>query len=247
MDIVEDILSNMEVTESREGFSAVRTFIATEVYVIEDLLRQLPQIGQPYPHTTLKLFVSSRNISAMGEPTTWRAVVNYAPATVEENKTVVNISGSVNEVETNKDSDGVVFDALSSKQDKYKLISPYIPTVRKLAPGLTIQITKRVLGIAAVLSDASGLVGKIGTKANFVWRTGDEWLCTRVSASSPDGGSNYDVTYEFQFNPDGWVQDVFLKDPNTGAPIENPSIEDGSMASVEVYKSTKFPDFTLPQ
>jgi hypothetical protein len=71
----------------------------------------------------------------------------------------------------------------------------------------------------------------VGTKARqFTGRTnshqiggdpGDPpgtWLCSRIGADTDDAGQSYNVTYEFQHNPDSWDPTIVYIDPKTGQP-----------------------------
>lgn len=73
-------------------------------------------------------------------------------------------------------------------------------------------------------SKAKLYVGKINKDRAF----GDPphfWLCTRIDGNSRDGGSIYDVVYEFQRNPDTWNPDLAFFDPELGGMIPGAAIE----------------------
>ncbi len=44
------------------------------------------------------------------------------------------------------------------------------------------------------------------------------WMCTRLDGVSDDGGATFNVTYEFQRNPDTWDPYIAPTDPKTGNP-----------------------------
>lgn len=44
------------------------------------------------------------------------------------------------------------------------------------------------------------------------------WLCTRLDGPSDDGGASFNVTYEFQRNPDSWNPAIVPTNPVTGKP-----------------------------
>jgi hypothetical protein len=45
------------------------------------------------------------------------------------------------------------------------------------------------------------------------------WLCTRITGTSNDGGSTYNVQYEFQYQPNGWHFLASYINKKTGQPL----------------------------
>lgn len=84
------------------------------------------------------------------------------------------------------------------------------------------------------------------------------WMCTRLDGVSDDGGATFNVTYEFQRNPDTWDPVVIATDPETGQRVvlTDWEIINGlagldphpSIRQVTVYRQTNFwlLNLTLP-
>lgn len=61
------------------------------------------------------------------------------------------------------------------------------------------------------------------------------WLCSRLGGPSDDGGATFNVTYEFQRNPDSWDPVVVPTDPETGQPrVLSPADIASGLAVVQV-------------
>ena len=81
-------------------------------------------------------------------------------------------------------------------------------------------------------------------------------LCSRLEGSTNDGGTTYDVTYEFQVDLDGWKADIVYIDQDTGLPAsQNTDPADGdpiltspaddAAVSVDIYQQENFNDLEL--
>lgn len=69
------------------------------------------------------------------------------------------------------------------------------------------------------------------------------WMCTRLDGVSDDGGATFNVTYEFQRNPDSWDPWVIYTDPATGKPIvlSQDDIHTGeALKQVVIYRQRDF-------
>lgn len=74
------------------------------------------------------------------------------------------------------------------------------------------------------------------------------WLCSRLDGVSDDGGVTFNVTYEFQRNPDSWNPFVTPTDPETGQPRvltpEDLALPDGAR-TVRILPEANFWDLNL--
>lgn len=70
------------------------------------------------------------------------------------------------------------------------------------------------------------------------------WLCMKIGGSSRDNGKTYDVTYEFQRNPESWDPDAVFIDGETGQPVfgtKDDLIAEGALIeNLQVLRSAKF-------
>ncbi len=70
------------------------------------------------------------------------------------------------------------------------------------------------------------------------------WLCTVADGRSPDGGSTWEMTYQFAYRPDGWTKRVVFEDPTTGKPVTDP-VDGTSFKNVTVYGAADFTQLNL--
>lgn len=74
------------------------------------------------------------------------------------------------------------------------------------------------------------------------------WLCSHLGGPSDDGGVSYNVTYDFQKNPDSWDPTVVPTDPETGQPrvLSDDDIASGeAVRQVRVLPEADFWDLNL--
>lgn len=62
------------------------------------------------------------------------------------------------------------------------------------------------------------------------------WLVTKLSGDTDDRGATFNVTYEFQRNPDTWRATVIYIDPATGRPPGDIWDSSGNLIQVEAVK-----------
>jgi len=146
------------------------------------------------------------------------------------------IGATVQQVETNLDKNGNLIHITHNGAVHGK-------TTTKYAPRVTFSITKQK-GTSPIDTSVA-YVGKINSNNN--WQvTGDQhkWLCTGIVGRSNDGGSNYLVTYNFEYDPDNWRQTLYHEDPVTGE--IDPASEDGDgFETWDVYDTADFSALSL--
>lgn len=86
-------------------------------------------------------------------------------------------------------------------------------------PMMVFRFARREPADAYVGDAARDYVGTINSVAVFGETGVHYWMCTRIDGVSDDGGKTYNVTYEFQRNPDTWNPVVIYVDPNTQLPV----------------------------
>lgn len=112
-----------------------------------------------------------------------------------------------------------------------------IARVTKLIPQVTVRYSR--LEEASPGDKARLYVGKINETEVFSSSVGT-WMCTAIQGRSNDGGATYEVTYDFQYNADGWQPRVVYIDPSTG----RPHVEAESTVA-EIYESIDFTDLEI--
>lgn len=65
------------------------------------------------------------------------------------------------------------------------------------------------------------------------------WLCTSIQGRTDNDGESYNVTYEFQFNPETWDAIVVFIDKETGNPPPG-LVEGEGIQVVQVYRAKDF-------
>lgn len=118
-------------------------------------------------------------------------------------------------------------------------------------PMMIFRYTRREPSDAYVGNKARQYVGTINELALFGdpndEGSGDPprtWLCSRIDGVSDDGGKTYNVTYEFQYNPETWDPVVVFVNPETGKPVPFP-VWGESIRQVRVYRLANFFDLGL--
>lgn len=112
-----------------------------------------------------------------------------------------------------------------------------IAQVRKLIPQTTVRYTR--LEEASPGDKARNYVGKINSTAVFSSNP-ETWMCTGIHGRSDDGGQTYLVTYDFQYNPDGWQPKAVYIDPTTGRPHP-----DATPIQADIYNTIDFTNLDL--
>lgn len=122
-------------------------------------------------------------------------------------------------------------------------------SVEYMLPMETVRYTRRERDNPQ--DKAGDYVGRINSRGVF----GDEahmWLCSRLGGPSDDRGASFNVTYEFQKNPDSWDPFVTPTDPVTGQlrvlTADDLALVDGAR-HVQIYRTADFWELnlTLPE
>lgn len=138
-----------------------------------------------------------------------------APGTTE-------VGASVQATTTQRDVNGdVLLVEWAPNVTSVNDITPSLP-LKKQGGRVDIQIPQPVMRLTRRESQAPwekslDYVGKVNS---LPWNTGAvrTWLCVNISGTTSDGGITYDVSYEFQYNPETWDATVVFIDPETSKP-----------------------------
>jgi len=197
----------------------------------------IPQLRQPHPAIS-SIFVTSidakpagvdgaivrieygtgsgKHLPSPGDP----AMIEVG-ATLSQTSTHQTASGDPLEVSLGDDSE-------SPRQ---------IARVTKFIPQVTVRYSR--LELSSPGSKARQYVGKINSEEVFGSDAGT-WMCTAITGRSNDGGETYEVTYDFQYNPEGWQPVVTYIDPTTGRPHP-----DAESVTAQIYESIDFANLEL--
>lgn len=162
---------------------------------------------------------------------------------------VIEVSSSVAQVETDKDSEGNLVTVEYKYPDDYEwnadlqgVTKTQTGLLSKIQPEPSISITRRevILGIDLTGKKLlfEGKVNQGGWLLEPDAPTGT-WLCTSIGGRSQDNGLTYDVTYTFQFRRNDWGETARFIDPGTGqAPAD---LVDGvGFKDVRIYETADF-------
>lgn len=227
--IVKDLPEEANLTQGENGFTVTRQFLVTDVNCrAEDRLyaarfaNGIPNYGDVHPGVP-KCYADTIAVKPeQGQTTSYRVIVSYKTPTPGKSQggaaktfPVIRGGSSLNQVTTNK---GFAKDKPSASKPELLTVS-FAPTtqdediqehtaeISKLVPQsvLTFQ-RKEGFDPTALSLDFTGRLNKDkwrGLPANTV-------MCTGIEFQSNDGGVTYDTTYQFQYNRDGWEQDVYF-------------------------------------
>lgn len=173
---------------------------------------------------------------------------------------IVEIGGSLSQVETNKDHEDNLVELTYTYQDEEEYVQhhgevptdangdalitfPYTHTVSepfsRLAPQYT--LTVNLTQSTSPGSLASTYVGKVN---NATYRGGaaQTWLCTSITGTSRDGGETYNCRFEFEYNPDTWNKELMYTFPRSGKfPDATQLASNGNASkSVQIYPAVNF-------
>lgn len=256
MQVIADILED-EVEVTKDGVTATRVFKVLDVeagtpaamiaYAV--MATGIPRRGEPHPGIA---GLRADRIRARAIPeTTDGFIVTVAYATPDgsgradepgSNFCRVSIGTSIVSVETNQDHEGNpillnhVFRDKETGEETYTA-KDQPGRVEKSTPVMVLRFERKELH--SPVPDMLAYVGRVNRET--LWGAGPrEWLCTGISGDSPDGGITYNVTYEFQKNPDGsWDKTVFAYNPATDE-IAVDAVEGKGRKTVQLYPPADF-------
>lgn len=262
--IVKDTVEQATVTKTRDGASATRRFIVSdiggqpEVRALAALdAPDVPVINEPYPGG-IALFVENKTVTAL-EPDIFEVVVNYAPFKEGpenqegEQGAIISVGGSLTSQQTTFDKDGnEIFvgpiEGLPNPEffENGNLDVPTQIDLPAQAGVVNVQVPQYKVRFQRKENDSPELkaknnVGKVNS-VQFLGVPEKKVLCTSITGTSNDGGETYSVSYEFQVNLDdnGWTVGVVYIDRETGLPLKGANVDDGTKKVVDVYQEVDF-------
>jgi len=88
------------------------------------------------------------------------------------------------------------------------------------------------------LSKSQTYVGTLNS-STFFSQPAKSWLCTAIEGISEDNGATYSVTYEFEYNREGWEAAVAFIDDKTNRPV-SPLVAGVSLETYQLYDTANF-------
>lgn len=223
--------SNIFCVSRRVKFIDSETAQVTANYEVPDVLS-----GQPPPGST------SRPAAPTANPLT--ATNNQGTITVAASGTTSSVTEDIN------GTDMLVAHDVETRKpvvDSFGRTRSVQTAVTRVEQKQTAQVTRpsvilRVQRIESGSPDqkARAFVGTVNSTPLDRDAAGT-WLCTRIDGTSNDGGNEYNVTYEFQYNPRGWFFVAEWIDPDTGLPLDSSKWNTNEeKVAFEVYDSADF-------
>jgi len=239
-----DILEQTRLQRDAAGDHPVRVAIVTGLSAVNAYERQTEaadalglSINDPHPEiATARL---QRIDVEMVSHDTARCTLTYDhrdaadEASGGEEDSDIEVGASLVGEEVNTDINGNVMTvSYADHPDQSGLVS-------RLRPEVTMNYTRRE-------SSSPGAKARsyVGTVNDGGWKfdpgsAARTWLCTGIVGRSADGGDSWQVTYSFQYNPDGWGARVIWMDPDTGRPPSD--LVDGTgIKTYQIYEPKAF-------
>lgn len=254
-----DIIDGSRARKNREGWQEVER-IATVTGLtstgqdqFDDALSAsgMPSMGAAHPSLT-GLYLDEANLSALG-PGKVQASLIYrriqltdyplGGIPIGEAATMLEVGTTVQQVESNIDSDGLSTTLTYTGNDKPPG-DPQEQVARfpRMVPQTTLIVKRREVGNP--LSKSKLYVGKIN---RLPWAADPDalpysWLCTGIIGTSSDGNQTYDVTYTFQHCGDSPTGTWFAKCKWVGSNGQIPTdlVDNTGIKSIQVYDSIDF-------
>lgn len=259
MAIISHLIEGAKITETSEGYTHTAVFILDDVAgdgqqqlwnALQD--PRIPRMGDPHAAVP-GITVTERN----GEPIDdgqVRIEIQYgvaagsrAPVFDLQTASVSNsfakpegqisISSTVVSQETSLDAHGsplVVIYAPTKDAKGNNLTTP--PKAQEQVAKLEVQRPQLVISFSrrerqSPVDLAVAYVGTVNRGFMGTLYAPETLLCTRIDGNSDDAGATFNVTYEFQYSPDTWIQNVTFEDTNTGRPPPDIDFAKASLVS----------------
>lgn len=255
MGIEFDQIEGTTITRSSKGLELQRNAIVTGLsgspdVIIYNALQEpgVPNQGDSHPSIP-DLYVTNVTATPLENSNTqaW-LIITYGPPNAttyvpnETNPAQIETGATIVQRQTNLDRFGDLITVTYSNPDKLDANNqPFedtiVATVELQEPQVYLRLSRKEPEDPEL--KASLFVGT----TNLTPFRGDgpfKWLCTAITGSSPNGGLDWDVRYEFQRNPSDWRIDVVYVDPETGNPPEDIIEGNGLVRNIEVLGLADF-------
>jgi len=255
-EITLDLIEGAEVIRTRDGLEYERTGTVSGLADIPDkytaafcaVLDGVGDVGAWWNGTLAGYQINAQLETIRLKPETsdiWNVKLSYKPKYPYE-QAQIEVGGSLAQVQTNKDVDGIPITLSYTYPVDYPLDE------RKRGKTITQggMVPKRINETVLTFSGreaASPLNKSIyykGTVNNGGWvgmPDAEARTCTDITGKSNDGGETYEVTYVFEYRKDGWDETAVFINPDDGKPPQD--LVDGvGIKPVINYTETEFND-----
>ncbi len=215
-----DLIKDSSATETFQNFALNRLAYISGItasnsydYIIQAFSASgLPEIGDAHPSA----LAAAENVVC--HQRTYKPTGNNSTAIIEllykknvltaEGQTVYEFGTNMISEETNLDANGNLMSV--TKQAEGALTSAILEycTANVLKPQSILRATRMEYGSLNI--NAAKYPGAVNN-ANWAGGARRTWLCSAINCISEDGGRSYKTSYEFTYNPNGWVARVFYK------------------------------------
>ena len=200
----------------------------------------IPRIGDAHP-TIANLYAQELRVVPDGA-TAAVVTIRYISRAAEIGQApVVEVGSSVVQTSTDTDATGERVTVSYLPASGATELRTQGVRLSVMAPQTTLRMTRTEDANPQV--KARSFVGTINRTRVFDGDRG-KWLCTSIGGKSIDGGSAYEVTYEFQYQSDGWQPKASYIDPQTNRPPSD--VVDGlGVKTVSIYREREFKELGL--
>jgi len=253
--VTSDIMDRGGVEETSDGgMNITRAFLVEGVdgnaagrHVAALSASGIPQLYEVHPYST-GMFCLSRSVQPVKDsPMKFIVICAYKaipPDQAQPQYAQISVGGSVQQEETNKDKDGKVIIIPAWKENDNRVngnplrnFDPQPGTVNKQSPSITLSFRRKETKNPIQLAyDNVGYINSV----DFYGFPKETVLCTSIRGESQDGGSNYDVSYEFASNLNTWKAAVVHMDQATNLPNFLATEANGGIKKFDIYKTKDF-------
>ena len=171
----------------------------------------LPAAGDSISINSVTLYVQQRDVTII-EPSIAEVTVTFKARErrgILYNGLILRGEASLSQIETNLDENSAQISVTYKGKTQGANIQVLVPQAQ-----LTIESTEVTIDPQEI---AMGWIGYLNAEA---WKNGAArtWMCTGVSWDPTETAFKYLLTYQFQYNIDGWDIGVRYVDPETGRP-----------------------------
>ena len=195
----------------------------------------LPRVGEAHP-TIPALYAQSLHAAPDG-PTAAVVTIRYRSRAAGAGQVPsLEVGSSVVQTTTDSDEAGERVTVSYSPTGAATDLKSQGARLSVFAPQTTLRFTRTE--DASPLTKARAYVGTINRSAVFDSAPGT-WLCTAITGRSVDGAGTSEVTYEFQYEAQGWQPKATYIDPQTNRPPFDLVAGLGAK-TVRVYRECEF-------
>lgn len=224
------------------GFEAQRLAYISGITHLKQAMDHpdLPRVGQVHPDMD-QLVVQSITAKPDGPNAAIITISYHNPAGNNSDKPQVKVGSALRQQLTETDFSGNRITVAYSSSGSDENMITQGARVAVLRPQTELTLSR--LETTHPARTARIYAGTINRSSIFDGAPGT-WLCTAIHGNSDDGGQTFLVTYQFQFDSEGWQPTVSYTDPKTNRPPADlvPGI---GIKQVMLYRDEEFKNLGL--